>query len=99
VTFQPHAPTPSLSPLSLHERSSDLTQPELLAYHYTEAGLPAQAVPYWQQAGQCAVERSANVEAVSHFTQGLEVLKLLPATRERRSEEHTSELQSPDQTV
>src|SRR4030095_7013938 len=30
------------------------TQPELLAYHYTEAGLPAQAIPCWQQAGQRA---------------------------------------------
>jgi len=27
------------------------TQPELLAYHYTEAGLNEQAIPYWQQAG------------------------------------------------
>ena len=27
------------------------TQPELLAHHYTEAGLIAQAIPYWQQAG------------------------------------------------
>ena len=30
------------------------TQPELLAHHYTEAGLIAQAVAYWQQAGQRA---------------------------------------------
>ena len=28
------------------------TQPELLAHHYTEAGLIAQAIPYWQQAGR-----------------------------------------------
>ena len=35
------------------------TQPELLAQHYTEAGLLAQAIPYWQRAGQRAVERSA----------------------------------------
>ena len=28
------------------------TQPELLAHHYTEAGLSAAAIPYWQQAGQ-----------------------------------------------
>ena len=27
-------------------------QPELLAYHCTEAGLAAQALRYWQQAGQ-----------------------------------------------
>jgi class 3 adenylate cyclase len=29
-------------------------QPELLAHHYTEAGLIEQAIPYWQQAGQRA---------------------------------------------
>jgi class 3 adenylate cyclase len=51
------------------------TQPELLAHHYTEAGLSAPAVVYWQQAGQKAVERSANVEAISHLTKGLELLK------------------------
>ena len=35
------------------------TQPELVAHHYTEAGLNAHAVPYWQRAGQRASERSA----------------------------------------
>src|SRR5262249_7927894 len=59
------------------------TQPELLAQHYTGAGLAAQAVPYWQRAGQRAIERSAHIEAVNHFTQGLEVLQSLPATPER----------------
>jgi class 3 adenylate cyclase/DNA-binding winged helix-turn-helix (wHTH) protein/predicted ATPase len=62
-------------------------QPELLAYHYTEAGRGAQAVPYWQRAGQRAVERSANVEAISHFTKGLEVLQGLPDTLERAQRE------------
>jgi class 3 adenylate cyclase len=56
------------------------TQPELLAHHYTEAGLGAQAIPYWQQAGQRAVQRSAHREAINHFTKGLELLKLLPDT-------------------
>jgi class 3 adenylate cyclase/predicted ATPase len=59
------------------------TQPELLAHHYTEAGQPAQAVPYWLRAGQRATERSANVEAVSHLTKGLEILRGLPDTPER----------------
>ena len=68
------------------------TRPELLAYHYTEAGLPAQAVPYWQRAGQRAVERSANVEAISHFTKGLELLKTLPETPERTQQELTLQL-------
>src|SRR5206468_3698717 len=41
------------------------TQPELLAHHYSEAGLIAQALPYWQQAGERATQRSAYVEAIS----------------------------------
>jgi class 3 adenylate cyclase/predicted ATPase len=59
------------------------TQPELLAHHYTEAGLTEQAIPYWQRAGENASNRSANVEAVSHFTIGIELLKTLPETPER----------------
>ena len=63
------------------------TQPELLAQHYTDAGLPEQALPYWQQAGQRAVERSANVEAISHLTTGLEVLQTLPDSPEHVQQE------------
>ena len=46
------------------------TQPELLAHHYTEAGLIEQAIPYWQQAGERATQRSAYVEAISSPHQG-----------------------------
>ena len=59
------------------------TQPELLAHHYTEAGLMEPAVRYWQRAGQRAIERSANVEAIGHLSKGLQVLSTLPATVER----------------
>ncbi len=63
------------------------TQPELLAHHYTEAGLISQAIPYWQQAGQRAVARSAYVEAINHLSRGLELLKTLPDTPERQQKE------------
>jgi class 3 adenylate cyclase/predicted ATPase len=63
------------------------TQPELLAHHYTEAGLIEQALPYWQRAGQRAVARSANMEAVAHLTKGLELLKTLPDTPARSQQE------------
>jgi TOMM system kinase/cyclase fusion protein len=59
------------------------TQPELLAHHYTEASLLDQAVHYWHHAGQRTIERSAHVEAISHLTTGLELLQILPETRER----------------
>ena len=61
--------------------------PELLAHHYTEAGLIQQAIPYWQQAGERAVERSANTEAISHFTKGLELLKSTSDSPERIQQE------------
>jgi predicted ATPase len=63
------------------------TQPELLAHHYTEAGLNEQAVGYWYKAGQEAIQRSANVEAIAHLRKGLEVLKTLPTTPQRMSQE------------
>jgi len=59
------------------------TQPELVAQHYTAAGCAAQAVHYWQRAGQHASDRSANLEAMSHVTTGIEVLKTLPETSDR----------------
>jgi tetratricopeptide (TPR) repeat protein len=63
------------------------TQPELLAHHYTEAGLPEPAVGYWQRAGERDSGRSAYVEAVTHVTQGLEVLHTLPDTPTRAQRE------------
>jgi class 3 adenylate cyclase/predicted ATPase len=57
--------------------------PELVAHHYTEAGQPTQALPYWQRAGQQAVQSSNNKEAVAYLSKALEVLKTLPASTER----------------
>src|SRR5499427_1625769 len=64
-----------------------IEQPELVAHHYTEAGLRAQALPYWQRAGQQARERSAHTEAIAHLTKGLELLTTLPDTPERARQE------------
>jgi predicted ATPase len=63
------------------------TQPELAAQHYTEAGLMEQAIPYWQQAGRQALQRSANPEAVQHLTRGLALLVTLPETPARAQQE------------
>jgi predicted ATPase len=68
------------------------TQPELLAHHYTEASLPERAIPYWQRAGERAVEHSAHAEAVSHLTKGLEVLKSLPDSPGRAPQELTLQI-------
>jgi predicted ATPase len=63
------------------------TQPELVAHHYTEAGLAEQAIPCWQQAGERATQRSANVEAIAHLSKGLALLNTLPETSERARQE------------
>jgi tetratricopeptide (TPR) repeat protein len=57
------------------------TQPEVVAQHYTAAGLYAQALPYWQRAGQRALERSAHREAVASFERGLDGVTHLPHDR------------------
>ena len=62
-------------------------QPELLAHHYTEAGLIEQAVGYWHHAGQRASERSAYVEAISHLRAGLGLLQTLPEAPDRVQQE------------
>jgi class 3 adenylate cyclase len=67
-------------------------QPEILAHHYTEAGLYEHAVAYWQRAGQRAIERSANSEAINHLTKGLMLLKTLPEIPERTQQELTLQL-------
>jgi TOMM system kinase/cyclase fusion protein len=73
----------------LEERFPELTatEPELLAHHYTEAGLHEQAVSYWQRAGQRAMQRSAHMEAINHVTRGLELLSLLPDPPKRSRQE------------
>jgi len=78
----------------LEERFAEIreTQPELLAYHYTEAGLSGQAIVYWHRAGQRAIERSANMEAIGHLIKGLELLKALPDTPERIQQELTLQI-------
>src|ERR671930_1680686 len=65
------------------------SEPELVAHHYTEAGCSAQAVGYWQQAGQRAIQRSANVEAIAHLRQGIGLLTTLPDTPARIQSELT----------
>jgi tetratricopeptide (TPR) repeat protein len=51
-----------------------------LAYHYSRSGNTPKAVEYLQLAGQQAVQRSANAEAVSHLTTALNLLTVLPDT-------------------
>jgi predicted ATPase/class 3 adenylate cyclase len=72
-----------------HERIADAlekhfadiaaSEPNLLAYHFGEAGLPAPACDYRMRAGDQAVSRSAYTEAIAHFSAGLKLAEALPA--------------------
>jgi serine/threonine protein kinase/predicted ATPase len=63
------------------------TRPELLAHHFTEAGLNENGVDYWLKAGWRSRERSAHREAIGHLTKGLAVLGTLEETRAREERE------------
>src|SRR5262249_39312754 len=60
-----------------------------LALHFERGRDYRKAIQYLRQAGGNAARRSAHVEAISHFTKGLELLKTLPDTPERTQQELT----------
>ena len=57
---------------TMEEKFPDIvvSQPEIVAHHFTEAGLVEPAIDYWLKAGNLALSRSANA-AVGHLKQGL----------------------------
>jgi serine/threonine protein kinase/predicted ATPase len=59
------------------------TRPELLAHHFTEAGLASEGVEYWLKAGLRAVERSAHHEAINQLTTAARLLDTLEASDTR----------------
>jgi tetratricopeptide (TPR) repeat protein len=62
-------------------------EPELLAWHLTEAGHLEKAVRYWQRAGERATDRSANLEAIAHLKRAIAILMRLPESQERDEQE------------
>ena len=58
-------------------------QPEILAHHLTQAGLPEPAITWWRRAGEQASRRSAMPEAEQHFSRALELLRGLPGSTAR----------------
>ena len=64
--------------LETHFAEIAQSEPDLLAYHFAEAGLPAPACEYRMRAGDQAVSRSAYAEAIAHFSAGLNLAQALP---------------------
>lgn len=62
-------------------------RPEILAYHYSQAGRNELAIRCWRESGRRALANSANVEAIGHFRNALQLLRALPDTPQRNKEE------------
>ncbi|HMM91955.1 adenylate/guanylate cyclase domain-containing protein [Bradyrhizobium sp.] len=54
------------------------TEPEVVAYHFTEAGLDGVALDWWSKAGQQALKRSAYTEAIAHLGKAVAIADGLP---------------------
>ena len=75
--------------VTLEDRFADTaaSQPEIVARHFTEAGLLEPAIAYWLKAGNLALSRSANAEAVKHLRKGLELTQSQAPSDERVRQE------------
>jgi class 3 adenylate cyclase/tetratricopeptide (TPR) repeat protein len=71
----------ALGPIMAEDAS---VAPEVLAYHFAQAGEQEQAAEYWFKAGEAANERSANSEAIRSFQNALKIISSLSETRERK---------------
>jgi predicted ATPase/class 3 adenylate cyclase len=63
------------------------TRPEVLARHSAEAGSYDKAIKYWRLAGERAVRRASNREAIGHFRQALALSETQPPNTERSRSE------------
>ena len=52
---------------------SAAAEPQLLAHHFTQAGLTEAAIEWWGKAGDQALRRSAFQEAISHLGKAIEM--------------------------
>jgi predicted ATPase len=77
----------------LHGRTADAllsttgetsaAEPEIIAHHLQSAGRSAEAIVYWREAGERAVRRAANREAIGHLRRALLLLETQPETTKR----------------
>jgi class 3 adenylate cyclase/tetratricopeptide (TPR) repeat protein len=75
--------------VTLEERFPALAEaePEVMAHHFSRAGLADQACLYYERAGDRAAARSAYAEAVAHFDAALSEARQLPPGEVRNRRE------------
>jgi hypothetical protein len=84
---------------SLHRKAAEIlgeepdraaAEPEVIARHYTEAGLGDLAIEWWGKAGDQALRRSAFQEAIAHLSKAIEIADKTGAPRQRRLDLQTA---------
>ncbi len=85
-----HAAIANVLKENFHEIAS--SKPELLAHHFTEAGLIESAIVQWHEAGRISIQRAAHREAIEYLRHGLDLLSELPETPERVRQELTLQM-------
>ncbi len=55
-------------------RETITASPEILAQHYTSAGIAEKAIPYWLKAGHVALQKSHLAEATTNLRKGLKLI-------------------------
>jgi predicted ATPase len=73
----------------LRDRFADsaAAEPQLLAHHFTQAGLTEAAIEWWGTAGQRSMARAALLEGKEQLKRALDQIATLPATPALRREE------------
>jgi class 3 adenylate cyclase/predicted ATPase len=71
----------------LDNLAATAAEPELMAHHFTQAGLTEAAIEWWGKAGQRSLQRSALVEAAVQLSRALAQIATLPGTAALRREE------------
>jgi class 3 adenylate cyclase/predicted ATPase len=67
-------------------------EPQLIAWHYAEAGLPDQSIHYYLKAAERATGRFALTEMVNHLRHGVRQITHLPESAERQRRELSLQL-------
>ena len=73
---------------ALRDQFTDIAagEPEVLAHHFSQAGVAEAAIEWWGKAGERSLKRSALVEAIEQFSRALDQIAALPGTPALRRE-------------
>jgi class 3 adenylate cyclase/predicted ATPase len=84
---------------ALHRRTAEVmigqpehaaAEPEVIAHHFTEAGLDDLAIEWWGKAGDQALRRSAFQEAISHLGKAIAMADTAASAPMPRGAEHAA---------